>query len=311
MKYIFNLLFISMLSLTACTVDTTPNFIVPPPGQEEPKEEAQPDPAPEQTPEQSPEQTPEQPGDQTPDQPGNTEQTPQQPVNPEGMPVMLGTRTEYKVDVEELSGICFTLDKSAMWSCGDQGVVKLISLADFTATEVWVRDADMEDITIDPRTGDLYIALEYSQKVYKLSAPDYNKHETIIYVQEAIDKKYDNSGLEGIAYYKDDMLFIGSQWGANLWIYKLDGTMVSKVSLESFADEVAGLCYDPVADWLWVVDSNMYKAYICTVDGQHLATYELGSVDNAESICVDRDNNCVWIGSDEGSPKLYKYDFKF
>ena len=107
------------------------------------------------------------------------------------------------------------------------------------------------------------------------------------------------------------MLFVGSQWGANLWIYKFDGTLVSKVSLSGFADEIAGLCYDPVGDWLWVVDSNLSKAYICTVDGDHLATYNLGSISNAESICVDRKNNCVWIGSDESSSKLYKYDFQF
>lgn len=287
MKGLFVLVFVAILGVSTCDDDRQSGSVAPPIN----KEETQPE--------------------QIPEQSGQSGQTPEQPVNLEGMPVMLGTHTKYDVDVEELSGLCFTLDSTALWACGDQGVLKQISLTDFSAKQIWSRDADMEDVTIDPATGNLYLALEYSQKVYRLTPPKYNNHETIFYVQEAIDKGYENSGLEGIAYYKDDMLFVGSQWGANLWIYKFDGTKVSKVSLSKFADEIAGLCYDPVGDWLWVVDSNYVKAYICTVDGKLLATYNLGSVSNAESICVDRKNSCVWIGSDEGSSKLYKYDFKF
>lgn len=231
-------------------------------------------------------------------------------VETDGLPVM-GTYKRYNVDVEEISGICLNKDKTALLACGDQGVLKEIDPNTMAVKTIWTRDADMEAITLDPRTNDLYIGIEYSQKVYKLDAPDYQKHSSIIYVQEAIDKEYKNSGVEGIAYWKDDLVFIGTQWGANLWVYKLDGTMVSKTSLSGFADEIAGLDYDPVGDWLWVVDSNYKKFYICTVEGKLLATYDVGFISNAESICVDRDRSCVWIGSDESSPKIYKLEFTF
>lgn len=227
-----------------------------------------------------------------------------------GMPVM-GSYAKYEVDVEEISGICLNAEKTALLACGDQGILKEIDPNTMNVRSVWSRDADLEGITLDPRSNDIYLAIEYSQKVYKLDAPDYQKHSSIIYVQEAIDKGYNNSGLEGIAYYKDDLVFIGSQWGANLWIYKLDGTMVSKTSLSGFADEIAGLDYDPVADWLWVVDSNHKKFYVCTVEGKLLATYDVNFISNPESICVDRGRNCVWIGSDEGNPKIYKFEFQF
>lgn len=227
----------------------------------------------------------------------------------EGIPVM-GSRTVFNVNVEELSGLCLNADGTALLSCGDQGVVKEISF-DGKVSNLWEHDADMEGITIHPETKDIYIAIEGAQKLYKLDAPDYKNYSSIFYVQEAVNDGYDNSGLEGIDYYKDDIVFIGSQWGANLWQYKLDGTKVSKISLSDFASEVAGLCYDPVEDWLWVVDSNRAKLYVCTVKGKLVTSYDLAGVENAESVCVDRERGCVWVGSDEGSPKLYRYSFTF
>ena len=225
------------------------------------------------------------------------------------MPVM-GEREVFDVDVEEISGICLSADRTALLAIGDQGVVKQISF-DGEVTDVLSYYADMEDVTLDPNTGDMYIASEWDQSVLKLDAPDYQVCTTLFYVQEAIDDNYRNSGLEGISYYKDDIFFVGSQEHANLWQYRKDGTMISKISLSEFADEIAGLCYDPVADWLWVIDSNFVKIYICTVDGKLLATYDLEDIENAESICVDRERNCVWIGSDDDAPKLYKYAFAF
>ena len=225
------------------------------------------------------------------------------------MPVM-GEREVFDVDVEEISGICLSADRTTLLAIGDQGVVKQISF-DGEVTDVLSYYADMEDVTLDPNTGDMYIASEWDQSVLKLDAPDYQVCTTLFYVQEAIDDNYRNSGLEGISYYKDDIFFVGSQEHANLWQYRKDGTMISKISLSEFADEIAGLCYDPVADWLWVIDSNFVKIYICTVDGKLLATYDLEDIENAESICVDRERNCVWVGSDEDEPKLYKYAFEF
>ena len=116
----------------------------------------------------------------------------------------MGSYAKYEVDVEEISGICLNADKTALLACGDQGILKEIDPNTMNVRSVWSRDADLEGITLDPRSNDIYLAIEYSQKVYKLDAPDYQKHSSIIYVQEAIDKGYNNSGLEGIAYYKDD-----------------------------------------------------------------------------------------------------------
>lgn len=221
-----------------------------------------------------------------------------------------GNKTVFHVDVEELSGLCLNKDKTAFLSCGDQGVVKMISFTG-EVTDVWEHDADMEGITVDPSTGNIYIAVEGEQKVYRLTDPETDDYSTIFYVKEAVDDDYGNGGLEGIEYYKDDIIFVGSQTEANLWQYRLNGTMISKISLSGFASEVAGLCYDPVDDRLWIVDSNKAELYVATVDGKLKKTYSLKGIENAESVCIDRERGYVWIGSDEDSPKLYRYKMNF
>lgn len=221
-----------------------------------------------------------------------------------------GRRTVFNVDVEELSGLCLNKDKTAFLSCGDQGVVKMISFTG-EVTDFWEHDADMEGITIDPSTGNIYIAVEGEQKVYRLTDPETDDYSTIFYVDEAVNEDYGNGGLEGIEYYKDNIIFIGSQTDANLWQYRLNGTMISKVSLSGFASEVAGLCYDPVDDVLWIVDSNNAELYVATVDGKLKKAYSLKGVENAESVCIDRERGYVWVGSDESSPKLYRYEMSF
>ena len=230
-------------------------------------------------------------------------------VTAEKLPVMKGYQI-FDVDVEELSGLCLNREGTALLSCGDQGIVKTISFTG-EVSDLWEHDADMEGVALHPETGDIYIAVEGSQKVYALYAPEYKEYKTLFYVQEAVDGNYRNGGLEGIDYYKDDILFVGSQVDANLWQYKLDGTMLSKVSLSDFATEVAGLCYDPESAWIWVADSNESKLFVCTLDGTLVTTYDLPEIENAESVCVDRKNDCVWVGSDEDSPKLYRLEFQF
>jgi hypothetical protein len=59
------------------------------------------------------------------------------------------------------------------------------------------------------------------------------------------------------------------------------------------------------------MDSNMRKIFLCTPDGELLASYAVPMIENAESICVDRARGCVWVGSDEDSPKLYCFEFSF
>lgn len=220
----------------------------------------------------------------------------------------MGDYTVYEVEISELSGLCFSKDKTCLLACGDKGVVKSISFEGL-ASDIWSGSADAEGITVDPVSGDIYLAVEGKQEVHRIAAPDYKERTQMFAVEEAVEGKYDNNGLEAVEYYKDDVIFVGSQKGATLWQYRLDGTMLSKVSLSSFAAEIAGLCYDSQTGYLWVADSKNAAIFVCEPDGTFIAGYDVPFIDNAESICVDRERDCIWVGSDEDDTKLYKISF--
>ena len=223
------------------------------------------------------------------------------------VPHLGGEYTVFEVDMAELSGLCLNKEKTKLLACGDTGVVKEISFTG-EATELWKSGADMEGVALNPANGDIYLAIEGTQKIHRLPAPVYNQEVVMFDVSSA--SAFKNSGIEAVEFYKRNTVFVGSQKGANLWQYKLDGTLVSSISLSSFASEIAALHYDEAADCLWVADSKLAKVFVCTVAGELLDTYDFPFIENAEAICLDRDRNCLWIGSDEDLTKLYRIDFE-
>jgi hypothetical protein len=243
------------------------------------------------------------------------------------LPVMRG-HTTWKLQksekdfVVELSGLCLSKEGNFLWGVGDNGNLYRINF-DGTYTNHWTYPADMEGITIDPATGDLYMCIE-PNKVYKLTPP-YTGKTTLFTVDDA--EKMGNSGIEGIAWHKGK-LYLGSQTKATLWECSLSGEKLrEKRSLREIAptmSEVADLCYDPVADRLWAIDSNsnkdrpQYKPFtIYLFDGDAtklLATYQIGEFANwnPETVCVDRAHNCLWLADDCGDNNpslLHKVEF--
>ena len=230
--------------------------------------------------------------------------------NAPGMPVQGSyTRTVFDSSIKELSGICFSKDKDFIWGVGDEGDIFKITL-DFQISVYKSTGSDLEDVTLDPATGDLYFAKE-ADRVDKMAAPSYSSKTTAFYVEEAAS--FGNSGLEGIAYYKDDVLYVGAQTGATLWAYKKDGTKLWKKQLGTIAPqimEVGGLCYDAEKDWLWVSDSEACKLFVFNGEvTELLAIYDVSYVGNAESVMVDRANGLVYVGDDGSTSKIYKIKF--
>ena len=222
-----------------------------------------------------------------------------------------GKYTKYNAAITELSGLCLSADGSFLWGVGDQGMLAKISF-EGAVEQQFKQSLDMEAITLDPATGDLYMGCE-SNWIGVVKAPDYAKATEIFRVEDAAN--YGNSGVEGISWYKDNMLLVGAQTGATLWAYTLDGTVVWKKSLKTVAigcQEIADICYDPVKDQIWIIDSETQSIYLLNGDATlHLATYKVNYAGNCESVCLDYANNCVWVADDSDPSSLFKVEFTF
>ena len=249
----------------------------------------------------------------------------------------IGDRIKYKVPFNELSGLCVSADGNFLWSVGDNGELAQFDFEGHLLNSVRLKwgapspaengGYDTEGITVNPETGDLLVSMEpnyvgviTNDKLATIFDADiaWNPITTLFRIADAAD--LENSGTEGITYYKDGQIYVGAQgWSsrkASLYRYDLNGNKELQIARlnQRFPSmsEIAGLCYDPLTDWLWVIDSNSpQKFFVLSGDASRiLAVYLLSDTGNPESICVDHKNKCVWVGDDdEDYSKIYKYPF--
>lgn len=259
-----------------------------------------------------------------------------------------GEVTKFTVKFNELSGLCVSADGSFLWSVGDGGELakfdfqgKLVDRVDLHWGDPAAKASgkkegdgwgtyDTEGITVDLRNGDL-ICSEEANYVGRISKDDlatafeddeaWNILPTIFTIPDA--KNYGNAGMEGITYYKDGMVFVGAQSNSHLFLCDIDTqTILWKAKLwdKNRLSEIAGMCYDPKSGWLWIIDSEAKKVFVFAVDHSvtegkwsvnmdYIGAYPIAG-DNPESVCIDRVNNCMWVGDDYGSTSyLYRYEF--
>lgn len=229
------------------------------------------------------------------------------PIMPE-----IGDKTRYTLAVNELSGLCLSADKDFIWGVGDGGdLVKISFEGELTGSAVHI-SGDTEAISIDPGTGNLLIGME-PNTVGIVTAPEFNKRTNLFKIDDAA--KYGNAGQEGLTYYKDSLIYCGMQTDSELYCIALGtGEVQWKKSLRKAfpaITEIADLCYDPLTDWLWVVDSEAKKLFALTGDAETLlGSYAIKNPSNPESLAVDHAHNCIWVGDDYGSTSyLYRYEF--
>ena len=254
--------------------------------------------------------------------------------------------TKYSVKFNELSGLCVDPSGDFLWCVGDGSEIAAISVAGellnktdiytYNADKEYAYTVDSEGISYNYDTGDLLISGEpnvacripsadlasifdwefYAKKVGNKTVngniEGYNGVKSLFNIADA--KDFGNSGAEGCTYYKDGLVYIGTQTGSYLYLCNLEtGEVLWRKGLREMytvITEIAGLCYDPLTDWLWVIDSESHKFFALTGDAEQLlGSYTLKTRSNEESICVDHKNSCVWVGDDYGSTSyVYKYD---
>ena len=242
------------------------------------------------------------------------------------MPKMTGV-TKFDVAFNELSGLCLSSNEAFLWGMGDDGSIARLTFQGDVLEEHWI-GCDLEAVTIDPRSGDLIVGIEdcYNPKgtekkdyiyswngIGRIAGPDFKVVEGLFRIDGA--KGYDNAGIEGITYYKNGLVYAGAQADSHLFLCNIDTKeVVNDIKLRAkFPEitEIADLCYDPLTDWLWVIDSEARKFFVLSGDASEmLGYYSTGAIENPEAIFVDHAHSCIWVGDDYGSTShLYRFDF--
>ena len=239
--------------------------------------------------------------------------------------------TKYAVSFNELSGICVNTDGDFVWALGDGSEICRVSIDGKLLERAGLKTTsnstiDSEGLSINYDTGDILIGGEPNvvcripqkdiENIFKEST--FKGVESLFSIADA--KGFGNAGLEGFTYYKKNaeghgLAYAGTQTGSYLYLCDLEtGEVLWRKGLREMhtvITEIAGLCYDPLTDWLWVIDSESHKFFALTGDGEKLlGAYALKTKSNEESICVDHKNQCIWVGDDYGSTSyVYKYEF--
>ncbi len=241
------------------------------------------------------------------------------------MPEMV-KRTKYTIKLNEVSGLCLSEGNDFIWAVGDGSEIGKISIEGELLAKAKLRTTngstlDSEGISLRYSNGDLLIGGEPGS-VYCIPAKDvknvfaestFNGVVSLFSIPDA--KGFGNAGVEGMTYYKDGLCYAGAQTGSYLFCCKLEtGEVLWKKGLREkhpVITEIAGLCYDPLTDWLWVIDSESRRVFVLTADAEQLlGFYSVKGIDNPESICVDHAHSCIWVADDYGSTSyLYRFDF--
>ena len=241
------------------------------------------------------------------------------------MPEMV-QRTKYTLKFNELSGLCLSADGSFLWGLGDSGEIAGISFSGELLHTAGLRTTsnssiDAEAVSLRYDNGDLLIGGEpnsvcripQAEVDNVFNASTFKGVESLFKVADA--SGFGNAGLEGLTYYKDGLAYVGTQTGSYLYLCDLStGEVIWRKGLrEKFSTitEIADLCYDPLTDWLWVIDSESRRFFALTGDAETmLGFYSARGIENPESICIDHANSCIWVADDYGSTSyLYRFDF--
>ncbi|MBQ9583588.1 MAG: hypothetical protein IJR25_04610 [Bacteroidales bacterium] len=240
------------------------------------------------------------------------------------MPQVKGKPNKFSLSFEELSGLCLSAGEEFIWGVGDEGDLARISFEGKLLGSVHI-GGDAEDVSLNSDTGDLLIGLE-PKGVGIVKGPDFNGSvSTLFNIAEC--SNYGNAGIEGLTYYKDGKVFVGAQSNSHLFFCDL-ATKTKEWDLKlwnkNLISEIGGLCYDPLTDWLWVIDSETKKVFVLSADkliaadkqlpvadivaSALLGAYPVSEAANPESVCVDHTHSCIWVGDDYGSTSyLYRY----
>ncbi|WP_413513555.1 SdiA-regulated domain-containing protein [Myroides odoratus] len=203
--------------------------------------------------------------------------------------------SRYPTKIKGFSGLIFDETQKNFYAVSDYGKIYKIDSEGNILENIYKKGGDLEGITLDPSTLDVYVVDEARMKVFK-----HNKEEKKLasYLKIKIPNLKRNKGLEAIAFGRDT-LYIGNQFAPKrLFKYAINTHTLTYFDLD-YPGYLSDLFYDDTDQTLWIANSKGKKIYQFTLEGKLIYEQKIPFVQKAEALVVDRKNKIVWIGCDE------------
>lgn len=230
-----------------------------------------------------------------------TEKSPAEPDPPEKGEPELELITSVNIQVDEPSGLCFSIDKKFLWTVSDQtGKVYKIDFYGNVIKSISYTGNDLEGIAFDPSDSTIWVAEEYLSQIVQLDTLG-NELNRVTVTGAA-----GNSGLEGITINTStNHFFLLKEQDPGVLIELDQNFNLLRYKRIYFAFDFSGIFYESQNQHLWIVSDQNEKVYKCALSGSVLTEFPI-VVTKAEGIAVDIENNLVYIVSDSYE-KLYKF----
>lgn len=212
---------------------------------------------------------------------------------------------EKPISILEPSGLSFNADKSLLYVVSDNTAkVYKLSLKGAVLGSLEYEGEDLEGITVDPSSGNIFVVEERKREVVRLNKYGKEISRTTL----DIENNKANNGLEGITFNNDNNhLFVLNEKNPGLLIELNEtGKILKEIELD-FASDYSGIYYESTEKVLWIISDQSRTVTKCDLEGNKIISYKLNS-SNAEGIVVDPDSKKIYIVLD-GMDKLQVYGY--
>ncbi len=207
------------------------------------------------------------------------------------------------LDIAEPSGLSWDFQHNNFIVVDDNtNKAYIIDKSGHTISSLIYSGDDTEGITVDIKNHNIWLAEESLSKLILMDSMG-NKINTY---DIDIDRNSTKKGLEGLSYnsYNNTFYILNEAEPGLLITWKPLSGILSKTELQ-FAQDYSGIYADNADQSLWIVSDKSEMLYYCDKDGKVIQSFDL-SIDKAEGVVADIENNRVYIVSDS-QQKLYTY----
>jgi len=209
-----------------------------------------------------------------------------------------------KMNVDEPSGLCLSLDAKTLWTVSDR--TNRVYKAGFDGKALDTLSytgIDLEGIAVSSKDSTIWIVEEDSSQLVQLDTlgNELNRVKVI--------GAGGNSGLEGITINSsNNHFFLLKEQDPGVLIELDESFNLLRYQRINFAFDFSGIFYESQNQHLWIVSDQSEVVYKCDLGGKVLIEYPI-DVKKAEGIAVDITNDLVYIVSDSYE-ELYLFSIK-